>query len=122
MFYYTPPYVLFVAGLLASVTAGLAFEATLKQGVKEWSANRSTRALATLQGFNLFVPFLGIAGGVCVFLGSGMEIFGFNTKLSYAIAVPLTVLTCWLVWSQLGKILVQLEQGGSKSLDLDSLN
>jgi hypothetical protein len=122
VYYYTPPYVLFIAGLLASIAAGLAFEATLKQGVKEWSNNRSTYKLVSLQGFNLFVPFLGIAAGICVFLGSGMEIFGFNAKMSYAIAIPLTLLTCWLVWYQLGKILVQLEQGGSKSLDLDSLN
>lgn len=115
-----PPYFLLIAGLLAGITSGAAFEATLKYLVQEWYQNRSTRTLANLQGMQLFVPFLGISGGVCVFLASGLEIFGFPTRLSYEISLPLTVLISWLVWSQLGKILIQLERGGSQALDLDS--
>jgi hypothetical protein len=118
--YYEPPYFLLVAGLLASVASGVAFEKTLKQAVYRWARNRSTRTLAELQGLSLFVPFLGICGGVCVFLASGVSIFGFPTPLAYGISLPLTLFIGWLVWSQLGKILVQLEQGGSKALDLDS--
>lgn len=117
-----PPYFLLLAGLLASITSGAAFEATLKQSVQEWARNRSTRTLANLQGMQLFVPFLGICGGIGIFLSSGLEIFGFPTWLSYAIAVPLTIFIGWLVWTQLGRILVQLERGGSKALDLDSFN
>lgn len=115
-----PPYVLLVAGLFFSLTSGIAFEAVLKQSVQDWSKNRSTRTLANLQGMPLFLPFVGIAFGICLFLSSGMEIFGFTTQLSYAIALPLTVLIGWLIWSQLGKILLQLERGGSQALDLDS--
>lgn len=115
-----PPYVLLVVGLLASIASGTAFEAVLKQSVQDWSKNRSTRTLANLQGFPLFMPFLGMSLGVCLFLSSGIQIFGFPTILAYAIALPLTVLTAWLVWWQLGKILVQLERGGSQALDLDS--
>lgn len=115
-----PPYVLLIAGLLTSLTSGLAFDATLKQGVQKWSNERSTRTLATLQGAALRLPYLGICVGVCVFLASGVQIFGFPTNLAYAIAVPLTIGTALLVWSQLGKILGQLERGGSKALDLDS--
>jgi len=116
-----PPYFLMFAGLLISLACGTAFEAVLKQSVQEWSRNRSTRTLANLQGFSLFFPFLGIAIGICFFLSSGMEIFGFSSTLAYIVALPLTILIAWLVWSQLGKILAQLEQGGSKALDLDSL-
>lgn len=122
--YYTlpePPYFLLVAGLLASLASGVAFEAVLKQSVRDWAKNRSTRTLANLQGLQLFIPFLGMAFGVCLFLSSGMEVFGFSTKLAYIISLPLTVFISWLVWWQLGKILVQLEQGGSQALDLDSL-
>jgi uncharacterized protein (DUF2062 family) len=115
-----PPYLLLVAGLLASIASGLAFEAVLKQSVKEWSANRSTRSLAKMRGLALFTPFLGMAGGSFFFLAAGVEIFGFPTQLAYAIALPLTIGTTWLVWWQLGKILTQLEQGGSAALDLDS--
>ncbi|XGV99210.1 MAG: hypothetical protein ACAF41_09775 [Leptolyngbya sp. BL-A-14] len=122
MTYYIPepPYVLLIVGLLFSLASGVAFEAVLKQSVRDWSKNRSTRTLATLQGIQLFLPFLGISAGICLFLSSGMEFFGFTTQLSYAIALPLTILIGWLIWSQLGKILAQLERGGSQALDLDS--
>lgn len=115
-----PPYFLLFAGLFASITSGLAFESVLKQSVQMWAKNRSTRILANLQGMQLLLPFLGIAVGSCVFLSSGMEIFGFPAQLAYLISIPLTAGTAGLVWSQLGKILVQLEQGGSQALDLDS--
>ncbi|MER3435365.1 MAG: hypothetical protein C4288_18660 [Leptolyngbya sp. ERB_1_1] len=115
-----PPYLLLVAGLLASIASGLAFEAVLKQSVKDWNENRSTRNLAKMRGLSLFTPFLGMAGGAFFFLSAGVEIFGFPTQLAYAIALPLTIGTAWLVWWQLGKILTQLEEGGSAALDLDS--
>ncbi len=115
-----PPYFLLFAGLFASITSGLAFESVLKQSVQMWSKNRSTRILANLQGMQLLLPFWGIAIGSCVFLSSGMEIFGFPAQLAYLISVPMTAGTAGLIWSQLGKILVQLEQGGSQALDLDS--
>lgn len=119
-FFPEPPYLLLCAGLLASLASGLAFQAVLTQSVQDWSKNRSTRSLANMRGFNLFLPFLGMAGGACIFLAAGVEIFGFPTKLAYAIAVPMTAFISWLVWSQLGKILAQLEEGGSAALDLDS--
>ena len=115
-----PPYFLMSAGLLAGMASGVAFEATLKQSVQLWSKNRSTRTLANLPRLQLVIPFLGMAGGICVFLASGMEIFGFPKLLCYALALPLTVLTAWLVWTQLGKLLIELERGGSQALDLDS--
>ncbi|MBE9227747.1 hypothetical protein IQ264_20185 [Phormidium sp. LEGE 05292] len=117
-----PPYFLLVAGMLAALASGLAFEATLKELVQAWAKTRSSRMLANFQGVQLQLPFLGICIGVCVFLGSGLEIFGFPTWLSYAIAIPLTIFMGWLVWYQLGKLLVQLDKGGSRALDLDSFS
>jgi len=122
LYYSSPPYVLLFAGLLAGITSGIAFKTTLEQAVQEWSRNRSTRTLANLQGIQLLVPFVGIAIGACVFLSSGLEIFGFPTWLAYAIAFPLTAFISLLVWYQLSSILVQLEKGGSKALDLDLFN
>lgn len=115
-----PPYFLLFASFFASVACGAAFEGVLKQSVQSWSKSRSTRSLAAMQGFQLQLPFLGIAIAVCIFLSSGMAIFGFPTSLTYTISFPLTVFIGLLVWSQLGKLLVQLERGGSKALDLDS--
>lgn len=121
MYYFPePPYFLLVFGLFAGITSGAAFEATLRQRVQEWSRNRSSRTLAQMKGFELLIPFLGIAGGICVFLSAGLEIFGFPSWLSYSFSLPLTLLIGFLVWSQLGKLLNQLERGGSKALDLDA--
>jgi hypothetical protein len=117
---YNPPYVMLIAGLLAGITSGVAFETTLKQSVQEWAKNRSTRTLANLQGMSLLVPFLGICLGIWLFLASGIAIFGFPGLIAYGSSFILTILTGVLVWSQLGQILIQLEQGGSKALDLDS--
>ena len=115
-----PPYFLLFVGLFASITSGLAFESTLKQQVQEWAKNRSTRTIAQMQGVQLFFPFIGITIGICLFLAAGLEIFGFPTWLSYAVSFPLTILISYLIWSQLGQLLLQLERGGSKALDLDS--
>lgn len=117
---YNPPYFMLVAGLLAGVTSGAAFETTLKQSVNEWSRNRASRSLANMRGLTLFVPFLGICAGTLVFLASGISIFGFPTLPAYGVSFLLTVLTAALVWWQLGQLLMQIEKGGSKAIDLDS--
>lgn len=115
-----PPYFLLFAGLFVGMTCGVAFEAILKQKVQEWSKNRSTRTLAQMKGFQLLIPFLGIAVGICVFLSAGLEVFGLPALLSYFASISLTIFTAFLVWSQLGKLLLQLERGGSKAIDLDA--
>ncbi len=114
-----PPYFLLLASLLVSLASGAAFEAVLKQSVRDWQKNRSTRTLANLRGMQLFVPFVGIAIGSAVFLAAGVEIFGLPTQFAYALSIPMTTVVGWLVWAQLGKILIQLQEGGSQALDLD---
>ncbi|HEY9736938.1 MAG TPA: hypothetical protein V6D06_11665 [Trichocoleus sp.] len=118
--YPQPPYVLFLAGLFIAITSGYAFSNTLEQSVKAWNDNRSTRILASLRGPQLQLPYLGICIGVCMFLASGIQMFGFSGKAAYAMGIPLTLLSALLIWSQLGKILLLLEKGGSRALDLDA--
>jgi hypothetical protein len=123
MYYYylpEPPYFLLIFGLLAGVTCGLAFEATLKQNLKQWTKKPTNQAIEQVQGFNLQFPFLGICLGICVFLSAGLEIFIFDRWLAYAISLPLTIFIAGLVWKQLGILLQQLQRGGSKAIDLDS--
>ncbi len=109
-----------LAGFLAAVTSGYAFSTSLQKSVNDWNLRRSTRILASLRGPQLQIPFFGICAGVCVFLASGIQLFGFSGKAAYAMGIPLTLLSGLLIWSQLGKILVLIEEGGSKALDLDS--
>ena len=78
--YPDPPYVLLIAGFLAAISSGFAFSTSLQNSVSEWNVKRSTRILASLRGPQLQIPFLGICAGVCVFLASGIQLFGFSGK------------------------------------------
>ncbi|NJK28136.1 MAG: hypothetical protein HC925_06070 [Coleofasciculaceae cyanobacterium SM2_3_26] len=120
MFYSDPPYFLVLAGLLAGILSGTAFEATLKQTVREWKQQAADATLKDFRSQALVLPFIGIGLGICLFLASGLQIFGFPANFAYAAAIPLTIASSWLVWWQLGKVLVMFYEGGSKALDLDS--
>jgi hypothetical protein len=117
--YYEPPFFLIVFGLFAGLTCGLAFEAALKEQVQSWSKSRSSRNLEQMKGFRLLVPFLGICCGVCIFLAAGLAVFILNMKIALALALPITVASGWLIWSQLIKMMALLERGGSRAIDLD---
>ncbi|NET34272.1 MAG: hypothetical protein F6K19_19985 [Cyanothece sp. SIO1E1] len=119
--YFNPPYFVLLAGLFIGVTSGLAFQGLLKQATQTWSEQRTARILNERKGMQLFVPFLGICSGIILFLASGLAVFGFATLPSYLVSIVMTFLSGLLIWVQLGKLLQQLEQGGSQALDLDSL-
>ncbi|MEM1311743.1 MAG: hypothetical protein AAGF98_19945 [Cyanobacteria bacterium P01_H01_bin.153] len=113
------PYVLMTAGFLVAIATGAVFSNSLQQATRAWAEDSSTGSLEDIRGFSLLLPYLGICAGICVSLASGIQIFGFSAKFSYIVAAVMTSLTAGLVWRQLGVILSQLQQGGSKALDLD---
>ncbi len=121
-YYYLPPppYVLLAAGLFVGITCGLSFQAGLKQLAKLWSTDRQGSMVSYLNTPQLLLPFWGIHIGICIFLASGLQIFGFPASFSCAIALFLTIGSAGLVWYQLERILIQIEEGGSQALDLDS--
>ena len=119
-YYPEPPYILLVIGLLCALTCGSAFAATLKQILQKWSSDRAANMVSQLRIGQLLVPYLGISAGVVLFLSSGLEVFGFPGWLSYAVAVPLTLLIGWLIWLQLGSMLSLVEKKGFQAIDIDS--
>ena len=118
--YFDPPYFLMFFGFFASITSGIAFQATLKEQAQAWKTNRSTRSIAQLRSMQLKLPFWGIGIGISIFLSSGLEVFGFPTKIAVAVAIPLTIFSSVFIWIQLSNVLRMIETGGSKALDLDS--
>jgi hypothetical protein len=122
MYYYPqqPPYVLLVVGLFAALTSGAALAGTLKSIVQKWQNDGAESSGSRIASRNLSVPFLGITAGVGLFLCSGFEIFGFPPLLAYAVGVPVAILTCSLIWLQLGSMLTFVERQGIQALDLDS--
>lgn len=119
-YYSEPPYFLLTIGILVALACGTAFSATLKQIVQKWSSDRAANVKTQLQTGQLLIPFLGISAGVCLFLASGLEIFGLIGWLPYAVAIPLTLLIGFLVWYQLGSMFALVDRKGFQSLDLDS--
>ncbi len=122
MYYYPeqPPYFLLLIGFLIALTSGLALSGTLKVIVQQWTADNApdTKSPSSLK--QLFVPFLGITVGVSLFLSSGLEIFGFPSPLALGVGLPVSLLTCLLVWLQLGSLLTFAKRQGMQALDLDS--
>ncbi|WP_071190548.1 hypothetical protein [Trichormus sp. NMC-1] len=122
MYYYPlqPPYFLLLVGFLTALTSGLALSGTLKVIVQKWPSvpQEPIKSRSSLK--QLFVPFMGITGGVCLFMSSGLEIFGFPSPLALGIGLPLSLLTCVFVWLQLGSLLEFARSRGMQSLDLDS--
>ncbi|MEM0979012.1 MAG: hypothetical protein AAGH78_01935 [Cyanobacteria bacterium P01_H01_bin.58] len=118
--YPQPPTILLIAGFLAAIASGAAFGATLQQSTEAWVKKRDVASLESIRGLSLQLPYIGICLGVCVFLASGIQFFGYSAPPAYTLSAILTAFMGLLVWRQLGVILTQIQQGGSKALDLDS--
>ncbi|HAE06327.1 hypothetical protein [Richelia intracellularis] len=123
MYYYSlqAPYLLLIFGLLIALTSGLALSATLKLIIKRWQVVGGGKPNNHLSTRHYTLPFIGVTMGLGLFLCSGLEVFGFTPILACSIGLPTTLLTCWLVWSQLVNMLTSIESQGMISLDLDSL-
>jgi hypothetical protein len=124
MYYYplNPPYFLLLVGLLTGITSGIALSGTLKVIVQKWPSDRTENAKPRSSLKQLIVPFLGITVGICLFLSSGLAIFGFPNLLALGVGLPVSLLTCLLLWLQLGSMLEFAERKGMQALDLDSLS
>ncbi len=122
MYYFPlqPPNLLLIMGLFIALTSGVALSGTLKVIVQKWSSDRQENPQPSSSLKQLFVPFLGITSGIFLFLYSGLQIFGFPSSLALGVALPLGLLTCLLVWLQLGSMLDFVQSRGMQSLDLDS--
>ncbi|HLP92120.1 MAG TPA: hypothetical protein VK184_26455 [Nostocaceae cyanobacterium] len=124
MYYYPlqPPYFLLLIGFFIALTSGLALSGTLQVITREWRKEGKEQSKLPSPWKQLAVPFLGITGGVCLFMSSGLEIFGFPSWLALGVGLPLSLLTCLLVWFQLGSMLDFASSRGMQSLDLDSMS
>ncbi|MDZ8105834.1 MAG: hypothetical protein RM338_09475 [Nostoc sp. DedQUE12a] len=122
MYYFPlqPPYFLLLVGFLTALTSGIALSGTLKVIVQKWPSERTENTKPSSSLKQLFVPFLGITAGVCLFMSSGLEIFGFPSLLALGVGLPISLLTCLLVWLQLGSMLTFAQTKGMQSLDLDT--
>jgi uncharacterized protein (DUF2062 family) len=85
-----------------------------------WSSSKSSRVMLELKSASIKVPYLGMTISIAIFMSTGLEVFGLPTLFGYIVAIPITIGISFLIWRQLGQMLIELERGGSASLDLDS--
>jgi uncharacterized membrane protein YfcA len=116
-----PPYFILVFGLFAAITSGAALFGTLQTVVSKWQREGAENSGKSLTKKPLLFPFLGVTIGLVSFLVSGLEIFGFPPFLAFAIGLPISLLTCLLMWLQLNSMMTFVESRGMSSLDLDSM-
>ncbi|NJR17560.1 MAG: hypothetical protein HC785_18810 [Calothrix sp. CSU_2_0] len=123
MYYFPqePPYIILAIGLFAAITSGAALAGTLRDVVAKWQREGAENSGTSLTKKPLLFPFLGVTIGLVSFLVSGLEIFGFPPFLAFAIGLPISLLTCLLMWFQLGSMMTFVESRGMSSLDLDSM-
>jgi hypothetical protein len=124
MYYFPeqPPYFLLLVGFLIALTSGLALSGTLKVIVQNWPSEQAENTQPRSSLKQLLVPFIGITGGTCLFMSSGLEIFGFPPSLALEVGLPISLFTCLLVWLQLGSMMTFIQREGMQSLDLDSFS
>ena len=122
MFFDAPqgPFFLLFAGVFMGVTSGVAFAKTFKGLVGAWLQTEERDPQALL-GSQLWVPYVGMAMGACLFLGATLQVFTFSPKIAFILSGTVTVGGAIAVWWQLGIILRQIQRGGVGAIDLGSL-
>ncbi|VEP12643.1 conserved membrane hypothetical protein [Hyella patelloides LEGE 07179] len=120
MYYFPqPPVFLPVIGLLIGLIFGVTFQKQLEQITPKWIKNPKDKNAYTLNDRNLQISYTGICLGVWLFLGGGFRVLGFGIISAYGVALLLAIGTGAFMWQQFGEMLIEVQEKGVKSLDLD---
>ena len=119
-----PPFLAAIAGFFIAVTCGSAFWNMMEQKLRDSyqdpdnkTSFKIDRALDPALAFTYWSTCL----GVWVFLGGGLQAFGFGAIPSYGVALLIATFTAGLVWDQINDVFAQLKEGGSEALSLDDI-
>ncbi|GAP93763.1 hypothetical protein [Leptolyngbya sp. NIES-2104] len=102
-----PPYVLLFVGLFITLTCAIPFVVLIRQRIDYWAKNLSASSLPVRGAVQVILPFSGMMGGICIFIASALEVFGVPVLPAFFVAVLLVLLSSYLAWWQLGRVLSQ---------------
>ncbi|HHP7231885.1 MAG TPA: hypothetical protein ACFCUY_13635 [Xenococcaceae cyanobacterium] len=121
MYYYIPqpPFFIPLIGLLIALTFGITFQKQMEQKVQNWRKNSKTQDAYRLKGTDITLSYQGICLGIWIFLGGGLQIFGFGAITAFGFALLLTVGAGAFLWQQFDEMLIDIQKNGMKALDLD---
>ncbi|MXW41451.1 MAG: hypothetical protein F4Z75_10015 [Synechococcus sp. SB0668_bin_15] len=112
-----PPYALSGMGLLVALLCGLTFARQIGRRLEDWKQDRLP--LLPLERPTTVIPYGGIVVGTVLFIGAGLQVFGFGAGSSFFLALLLAVVTGAGLWQQLEDLMRQVEKGTFAAADFD---
>ena len=122
MYYYyipQPPFFIPLAGLLIALIFGVTFQKQMQQRIQSWINNPKIQGAYRLEGTDLTLSYQGICLGIWIFLGGGLQVFGFGAISAFGFALLLILGSGAFLWQQFGEMLIEVQQKGAGALDLD---
>ena len=119
-----PPFLAAILGLFIAVTSGSAFwnmmEQKLRDSYKD-PQNKTSFRIDRIMDPALAFSYWSTCLGVWIFLGGGLQSFGFGAIPAYGVALLIAIFTAGLVWDQINDVFIQLKEGGPEALSLDDI-
>ncbi len=112
-----PPYALSAMGMIMALLCGSVFIRQLRERLATWREDR--HPLLPLGGITTAMPYGGTILGITLFLGAGLQVFGFGATGSFLLAFLLAAVTGAGLWRQLERLLRQVEEGTFAAADFD---
>ena len=119
-----PPFLAAIIGLFIAVTCGSAFWNMMEQKLRD--SYKDPQSKASFRIDRIVDPALAFSYwctclGVWIFLGGGLQSFGFGAIPAYGVGLLIAIFTAGLVWDQINDVFMQLKEGGSEALSLDDI-
>ena len=115
-----PPYLLAGLGLAIGVLCGLTFAQLVQDRLQGWKDDRLP--LTPLGRVETTMSYSGIVLGVTLFIGGSLQVFGFASGAALLVALLLSLLTGGALWTQLERLMTQVETGKFKAVDFDNFD
>jgi len=116
-FILAPVYVTVLVSTFFAVVFGIIFKDMLEYRLEAWKTDESEYVEYKTPQIRLSYFLTCISTIVC--MGSSLSTFGFPNWMAYGAAFPIVGLTGFLMWKQLGSMLVMMVQDGSEAFELE---
>ena len=115
-----PPYLVAGLGLAIALLCGLTFAKLVQQRLEGWKQDRL--ALLPLGTAVVTIPYMGVVLGITLFIGGGLQVFGFSAGAALLVSFVLSVGTAGALWVQLERLMGQVQDGTFSAVDFDNFD
>ena len=107
-------------GLAIAMLCGLTFAKLVQQRLEGWKQDRL--ALLPLGTAVVTIPYMGVVLGITLFIGGGLQVFGFSAGAALLVSFVLSVGTAGALWVQLERLMGQVQDGTFSAVDFDNFD